>query len=60
MIIVKMTSRRLCVCYGCQTAVEPKEGGVYCTNKDSPWYLSNTTCRCVLRGLKENEEVTEK
>jgi hypothetical protein len=59
MIHVKMPSRTPCTCYGCRTAVEPKEGGVYCINKASPWYLCCTTCRCGLRELRENEEEKE-
>lgn len=55
MIEVKMTPQRLCVCYGCQTAVELVEGGAYCVNKESPWYLCSTTCRCPLREPRENE-----
>lgn len=48
-MIVKITSKRPCVCIGCLFAVEPKEGGVYCVNKKSIWYLCTTTCRCRLR-----------
>lgn len=48
-MIVKIMSKRPCVCNDCLSAVEPKEGGVYCVNKDSIWYLRSTTCRCGMR-----------
>ena len=46
---ILMTPKQPCKCIGCKSAVTPTEGGIYCANSKSIWYLYSTACRCALR-----------